>query len=180
MTLQNELWLFCKLQSLLHSCSGQLTVDIPIFALQQIPIGGSQVPVEESIYKGVDKGVCITQPQKSPLDPERDATARPSADKGSSSGKYKKGKPAHSKGPDNNPKGSSSFLLPFEDGNVLSFVPKQPRKIRAFFGLLLLLDHAVCGNDPVVFFRPWEAGKLVFGSALLGCPEDPIVHEEHH
>lgn len=109
----------------MHACSREFTVDVPISTLQQIAVGGPQVPIEEGIYKWVNQRVGITQPEKCPLNPQRDATARGPTDEGSSSRKDEKWQPAYSKGPYNYSKGSGCFLLPFEDRNVLPFMLKQ-------------------------------------------------------
>lgn len=182
MTLQHKLGSLGplrKLQGLVHACGGELPVDIPVLALEQAAIGGPQVPVEEGIYKRVNERVCIAQPQKCPLHPQRDAAAGRAADERSGCREEEEGQPAHGEGPDDDPQGGGCFLLPLKDGDVFPFVLEQSRKVGTLLHLLLELHHAVQGDDAVGLLQAREAGELVFGGAFPGGLVNLVVHEEH-
>lgn len=182
MTLQHKLrplWPLGKLQGLVHACSRELPVNIPVLALEQAAIGGPQVPVEEGIYKRVNERVCIAQPQKCPLHPQRDTAAGSATDEGSGCGEEEKRQPAHGEGPDNDPQGGGRFLFPLKDGDVFPFVFKESREVGTLLHLLLELHHAVQGDDAVRLLQTWEARELVFGSALPGGLVNLVVHEKH-
>lgn len=168
-----------KLQGLVHACSRELPVNIPVLALEQAAVGGPQVPVEEGIYKGVNERVCIAQPQKCPLHPQRDATARGATDEGSGRREEEKRQPAHSEGPDDDPQGGGRFLFPLKDGDVFPFMFEESRKVCTLLHLLLELHHAVQGDDAVGLHGTREAGELVFGGALPGGLVNLVVHEKH-
>lgn len=182
MTLQHKLGSLrplSKLQSLMHAGSGELPVDVPVLALEQAAIGGPQVPVEEGIYKRVNERVCIAQPQKCPLHPQRDATAGSATDEGSGCREEEKRQPAHGEGPDDDPQGGGCFLFPLKDGDVFPFVFEQSRKVCTLLHLLLELHHAVQGDDALRLLQAREAGELVFGGALPGGLVNLVVHEKH-
>lgn len=182
MTLQHKLGPLrplSELQGLMHACSRELPVDVPVLALEQAAIGGPQVPVEEGIYKRVNERVCIAQPQKCPLHPQRDAAAGCAADEGSGCREEEKRQPAHGEGPDDDPQGGGCFLFPLKDGDVFPFVFEESRKVGTFLYLLLELHHAVQGDDAVWLVQAREAGELVFGGALPGGLVNLIVHEKH-
>lgn len=168
-----------ELQGLVHACSRQLAVDIPVLTLEQAAVGGPQVPVEEGIYKRVNERVGIAQPQKCPLHPQRDAAAGRAADEGSGRREEEKGQPAHGEGPDDDPQGGGCFLLPLKDGDVFPFVLEESRKVGTLLHLLLELHHAVQGADAVWLLGPGEAGELVLGGALPGGLVNLVVHEQH-
>lgn len=163
----------------MHTCSGELAVDVSVLALEQATVGGSQVSVEEGIDKGVDQRVRISQPEKCPLDPQGDAATDGAADERPGSREEEEGQPAHGEGSNDDPQGSRSFLFPLEDRDVSSFMLEEFGDVGALLHILGHLSNALQGDATLRLLQPGEARESVPGSALAGSLVDLVIHEEH-
>lgn len=175
----------CGFQGLVHAGGGEPPVDIPVPAPQEVPESSPQVSVKESINQGVDEGVGVSQPEQSPLQPQGHAAAADAADERPSRRHQEERKPAKRERPHDNTEGPGCFLLPFEDGNILSVLPEQFGECGAFlhrFGTLRAMVAPAGGLqavDALLFVVLGEVHEAVLLSADLGGFVDLAVHDEH-
>lgn len=173
-------------QRLVHAGGREPPVDVPVPAAQQVPESSPQIPVEEGVDEGVDEGIGVAQPEQSPLQPQGHAAAADAADEWPRRGHQEEGQPAKREGPQDDPKGPGSFLLPLEDGNVLTVLAEQLGE-RGTLLHGLGAPGAVVGPagggleavDALLLVVLGEVHEAMLLSTDLGCLVDAAVHHQH-